>query len=110
MDLKVKAIVLSARKYSVKNDDESVNTGISIQFYPDDNLYPYVEGDFKGQKVLDDSIPMEFDAELKNAPAMYELTFSMKAQKNQRGQSKGQLKVTGLKYLYDCELKPFGQK
>lgn len=98
-------MLLSARRYNLKDDDGKTVSGTSIQYYPDNNLFPHVNSsadEYLGQKVIDDSVSYEMFKELGNVPGIYEASLEMSSAKNARGQSKAQLKVMGLKYISDC--------
>ena len=104
MKYKGEVIITYARPYEM---NEGRNKGITLQYYPDDNIQPFAENNAFGRKVIDETLPFELFEKLKDVPALYEITVEMRTvtQKTEFGSKDISVnKITDIKYLRDCVL------
>jgi len=100
--MKSRMIMLNARAYNVEDrQTKEVNKGLTVVFYPVDNLNPkenttskYVPMD-KGSFPINGSLPYEMQDKVVSVPALYDCTMEMRASKD----GKAQLTIVDFNYI-----------
>ena len=97
---KQRAIILSTSPYDFIAEDRRTMSGVSVEYILTDNLVPRAEGAMKGIKTGKDSLPLDKQSKFVSVPAMYELTFALRA--GQKG--KMQLKLADADFIAEVTL------
>lgn len=95
-----KIILLSAKIYSMKDEQGRLIEGVSCWYYPGEDLKPYDGGNgSKGQVPLKASLPVEKAVQIKQVPGIYEMTFKMVPGSN----NSLKLKADGVQFVSEVQ-------
>lgn len=104
--MKQNLIILYAKPYRVVNEDGTVNEGVTIVYYPCDNLSPLQgEDGSRGMQTLQQSFSMALFKNIQVVPALYEVEFGLKPIKNSAGVKVPGVVPIGLKFVSDFAIK-----
>jgi len=105
---KANFIVMRTDAYDyVKKDTGEVKQGLTVFYYPDDNLSPIVDENTenlkRGSILLEQRAPFRLQEKIKGVPGMYAIeTHMVPDPKNRQGVTM----IKDIEFLYQLEVKP----
>lgn len=92
-------IILYAMPYQFTDDSGRVVSGLGIDYLLKDSLSPVQEGDAYGLKPVHANLSRDLLASLVSVPAVYEASFELGLQRNNRGVMTPALTLRKIQYL-----------